>query len=203
MSATDKSKVIRIKTVASKYNRASLPDWLNTLTDANLDKYFAEHPTSQYNPFTNGGGSGGSSPAGGGSGGASNDPPPDNDEDDDWTEHKLPLARRLTFNGWSKSAPTKEVKARRDKYAESQEDIDLDRVDILDVIKDLREDQAEDKQNRSDTNSPRRKRRLTSKIEKRADKLTKLKGHVSKLKDKSNKLKKRIRLLDKEIKKRK
>lgn len=196
MKDTKKMKVLRTKTVASKYNRSSLPDWLNTLTDANLDKYFAEHPTSQYNPSTNGGGSGG------GSGGADTDPPED-DEDDDWTEHKLPLARRLTFTGWSKSAPTKEVKGRRDKYAEAQEDIDLDRVDVADVIKDLREEQAEDKESRSDTSSPRRKKRLTSKIDKRANKISKLRGHLSKLKQKSAKLKKRVRMLDKEIKKRK
>lgn len=175
-----------LKTVASKYNRSSFPDWLNTLSDEHLDKYFADHPTSKYNPFTDGQGDEGG----------------DSEQEDDWTEHKLPLARRLTFTGWSKSAPTKEVKERRNKYVETQEDYDLDRLDIMDILKDLRDEQADDKESRSEATSPRRKKRLTVKIDRRAKKIGKLKARITKLSEKSAKLKKRIRLLDKELKKR-
>ena len=176
----------RVITTASKYNRSQFPDWLNTLSDAHLDKYFADHPTSKYNPFTDGQG----------------DEEEETPSEQEWTEHKLPLARRLTFTGWSKSAPTKEVKEKRNKYVESQEDLDLDRLDIMDIIKDLRDEQSDDKESRSDTTSPRRKKRLTVRIERRANKIAKLKARVSKLSEKSSKLKKRVRLLDKELKKR-
>ena len=179
-----------LKTVASKYNRSTFPDWLNTLSDEHLDKYFADHPTSKYNPFTDGQGDDEDNDSGSSA------------RDDDWTEHKRPLALRLTFTGWSKSAPTKEVRDSRNKYIESQEDLDLDRLDIMDIIKDLQDEQKDDKESRSDTSSPRRKKRLTVKIDRRAKKISKLKARISKLSEKSAKLKKRIRLLDKELKKR-
>lgn len=202
-----KSKVIK---ATAKYNRSQLPDWLNALNDTQLDKYFMEHPTSKYNPFTNGvdddededddtGGDTGGGDTGGGDNGG-DDPPDPND--DDWTEHKLPLARRLTFNGWSKSAPTKDVKAKREKYAEALEDLSLDRLDIQDVLEDLVEEQRDDKEARADITSPRRKKRYDKRIDRRANKISKLRQRKSKLGEKTTNLKKKVRRLDKELKSR-
>lgn len=202
--ANRKSRVI---ITTAKYNRSQLPDWLNALNDAQLDKYFMEHPTSKYNPFTNGvdddedekprkkkkGDDGIEDTSG-------EDPPDPND--DDWTEHKLPLARRLTFNGWSKSAPTKDVKAKREKYAEALEDLSLDRLDIQDVLDDLVDEQRDDKEARADITSPRRKKRYDKRIDRRANKISKLRQRKSKLGEKTTNLKKKVRRLDKELKSR-
>ena len=196
--ANRKSRVI---VTTATYNRSQLPDWLNALNDAQLDKYFMEHPTSRYNPFTNGvddDDTGGGDNGGGDTGG--DDPPDPND--DDWTEHKLPLARRLTFNGWSKSAPTKEVKAKREKYAEALEDLSLDRLDIQDVLEDLVDEQRDDKEARADITSPRRKKRYDKRIDRRANKISKLRQRKSKLGEKTTNLKKKVRRLDKELKSR-
>ena len=170
-------------TASSRFDRSQFPQWLDSLSDDQLDEYFAEHPTSKYNPANSQGNN------------QSNDPPAD-----EQTEHSLPLYKRLTFNGWSKSAPTAEIREKSTKFKETVQDLDLDRLDLLDKIADIKDQIAEDKESKAETDSVRRKKRLTKRIFNNREKVSKYRAKLTKFKDRTSTLKKRAKALDKELK---
>lgn len=171
----------------AKYDTSKFPDWLKSLSDSQLDDYFNEHPNSKYLGKNKRGG------------GESTDNPANDDPDE---QHKLPLIKRLTFGGWAKSAPKKEVRQKKEDYSEMMDDISLDNADIQDVISDLKEQNDDDRETRKETNSPRRKKRMGKRIAKRTERIAALKEKVTKNQERIHKLRKRVRLLDQQLKKR-
>lgn len=176
-------------TVARSFDTSNFPDWLSSMSDEMLKEYFKEHPTSKYNPFAQ-------------SDGDSEEEGNDDEEREEQTEHSLPLLKRLTFKGWSQSAPTKELKDKTQNFKELVEDLDLDRLDYLDTISDIKEQIAEDKDSKAETNSPRRKKRLSTRIFKSRERIKKLRSKLMKIKSRTAVAKKRIKMMEKSLKSR-
>lgn len=181
-------EIIRERMKNSKYNRKGFPDWLNLKSDDELDRYFDAHPSSEFNPAS--------------------DPKTEEqrkkrkEQDEQHDKHTLPLVKRLTFKGWVKSAPTKEVRKRLRDMKEMKDDLILDKEDVSERLDDLREAQKEDRDLRGDIESPRRKKRLDTKIARRANKIDILRNKLGKLKARIAKSKKRIDMLHKEMRNR-
>lgn len=168
----------------SRYDKSKYPDWLKSLSDDELDKYFEDHPNSKYAKNSRAG--------------KTDDPTADDPNE----THSKPLIQRLTFKGWASSAPKKDVRKRKEDYSDMMDDLSMDNADIQDIISDLKEQNQDDKESRNETNSPRRKKRYGKKIEKRSDKISKLKSKVTHNQQKIHNLRKRVKLLDKELKSR-
>lgn len=181
-------ELIRERMKNSKYQRRDFPDWLNRLSDDDLDRYFIANPGSKYNP--------------------AKDPEVKKKKDDQKKQdekhdkHTLPLMQRLTFKGWLKSAPTKDVRKRLRDTKEAKDDFILDKEDLAERLDGLREAQKEDRELKSDTESPRRKKRLEKRIIKRGDKINIIRNRLDKIKSRINTCTKRIDLLHKEMRNR-
>lgn len=67
----------------SRYDKSKYPDWLKSLSDDELDKYFEDHPNSKYAKNSRAG--------------KTDDPTADDPNE----THSKPLIQRLTFKGWA------------------------------------------------------------------------------------------------------
>lgn len=209
--------------LTSKYNRAGYPKWLNTKTDEELDSYFKEHPASKYSPFNFSDEHEEDEEPESEKEKVEEEQEEEHKQEEkeekeaekeaeeledqdkaeeDLEQHKLPLHRRLTFKGWVKSAPVKDVRKRISQYEDAMDDISLDRLDVMDEIKELKDAQSDDRETRSEVDSPRRKKRIGKRMAKRGEKIAALRHRAQKLSKRGVVMRKRIKQLKAEMKNR-
>lgn len=181
MSVSSRRSKLRSIAATSKFDRSSWPDWLNTMSDDQAEAYFAEHPTSIYNP----------------------DSAQQQEETDFENKHRLPLYRRLTFSGWAKSAPTKELKEKVAELNDRKDELADKLADVKDILDDLKDQQGLDRQVAQSTSSDRKKERMNNRIDRRNQKIAKVKSRVAKLRNSLSLAKKKVTDIKRQLAKRK